>query len=76
MVPYRVDQQQAGRRTVELHWWICESCRHVGLNDWLFADTDSTDLQIEVERVPRRRGSAAHATDETKRCRTVAVSGE
>jgi hypothetical protein len=66
MVPFRLDRQQAGRRPVELRWWICKSCRHVGLNDWRFVDTHPPDPQIEVERVPRRTGSAARVTDKRR----------
>lgn len=38
LVGYRTERQSAGRREIDLHWMICEHCRHVGLKQWSFAD--------------------------------------
>jgi hypothetical protein len=38
---HRKEAQSAGRRSVQLHWVICQACRHVVLHDWSFSDEPS-----------------------------------
>lgn len=76
MVPFRLDRQRAGRRTVELRWSICEGCRHVGLTNWQYEDTPVAEPTIETERVPRKERSPRTGTTRLHAFGHVAMRGE
>lgn len=50
----REQHQRAGSRGIWLRWLICSYCHHVALDDWSFADRQTTGSATEIN-VPLAR---------------------